>query len=103
MNNQPLKPNVTHILVGIIAALIVPLLVGMPIAHFQGIQPINFLKAIKSLSQAYNTAFQVGVVADVGIFFLLMKQDKHIFWARGWMIGTMIMATIALVRIAEGF
>ncbi len=83
--------------------LIFPLLVGMIIAYFQGIQPENFLYAVFHLSQAYNTSFQVGVAANIGIFFLLMKQDKHIFYARGWMISTMIVATVALVRIAEGF
>jgi hypothetical protein len=98
-----IKPNYTHMALAFVGGLVLPLLVGIPIAYFQGIQPKNFMYAVFHLSQAYNTSFQVGVAANIGIFFLLMKQDKHIFYARGWMIATMIAATVALVRIAEGF
>jgi len=92
-----------HVIFGILIALIFPILIGTPIAYFQGIQPENFIKAIFSLSQAYNTAFQVGVAANIGIFFLLMRYDKWIFFARGWMVGTLIPALIAIIRIAQGF
>lgn len=98
-----MKANTTHILLGILFACITPLLIGIPIAYLQGIKPENFLWAVFNLSVAYNTAFQVGVAANIGIFFLLMKRDSLIFWARGWMVGTMIAATVAIVRIAGSF
>jgi hypothetical protein len=84
-------------------ACITTLLIGAVVAHFQGIQPKNFLWAVFNLSTAYNTSFQVGVLSNIGIFFLLLKRDSLIFWARGWMVGTMIAATVALVRISAGF
>jgi hypothetical protein len=84
-------------------ACITTLLIGAIVAHFQGIQPKNFLWAVFNLSTAYNTSFQVGVLSNIGIFFLLLKRDSLIFWARGWMVGTMIAATVALVRISAGF
>ena len=95
------KPH--HIILGMLFAFSSSLLIGIVVAHFQGIQPKNFLWAILNLSVAYNTAFQVGAAANIGIFFLLLKRDSLIFWARGWMVGTMIAATVAIVRIAAGF
>jgi len=32
-----------------------------------------------------------------------MKKENLIFWARGWMVGTMVMAMVALIRISQGF
>jgi len=98
-----MKANIYHIVFGILLALIFPLLMGMGVAYFQGIKPENFLWAVFHLSVAYNTSFQLGVAANIGIFFLLMKKEKLIFWARGWMVGTMVMAMIALIRISQGF
>lgn len=98
-----MKAKTPHIILGMLFAMISTLLIGMTIAHFQGIQPKNFLWAVFNLSVAYNTSFQVGVAANIGVFFLLLKRDSLIFWARGWMVGTMIAATVAVVRIAAGF
>lgn len=98
-----MKAKPLHIIFGILFACIGSLLIGMVVAHFQGIQPKNFLWAVFNLSAAYNTSFQVGVLSNIGIFFLLLKRDSLIFWARGWMVGTMIAATVALVRISAGF
>lgn len=98
-----MKAKPLHIILGMLFACIGSLLIGMVVAHFQGIQPKNFLWAVFNLSAAYNTSFQVGVLSNIGIFFLLLKRDSLIFWARGWMVGTMIAATVALVRISAGF
>lgn len=98
-----MKAKPLHIILGMLFACIASLLIGMVVAHFQGIQPKNFLWALFNLSTAYNTSFQVGVLSNIGIFFLLLKRDPLIFWARGWMVGTMIAATVALVRISAGF
>lgn len=98
-----MKAKPLHIILGMILACISSLLIGIVVAHFQGIQPKNFLWAVFNLSVAYNTTFQVGVAANIGVFFLLLKRDSLIFWARGWMVGTMIAATVAIVRIAAGF
>jgi hypothetical protein len=95
------KPH--HIFLGILFACITPLVVGLPIAYLQGIKPENFLWAVFHLSVAYNTAFQMGVAANIGVFFLLMRYDKLIFWARGWMVGTIIAALVAMLRIAQEF
>ena len=98
-----MKAKPLHILLGMLFACIISLLIGAVVANFQGIQPKNFLWAVFHLSTAYNTSFQVGVLANIGIFFLLLKRGWLIFWARGWMVGTMIAATVALVRISAGF
>jgi hypothetical protein len=98
-----MKAKPLHIILGAMIALITPLIIGLPIAYLQGIKPENFLWAVFHLSVAYNTAFQIGVAANIGIFFLLMKKDALIFWARGWMVGTMITALVAMLRIAQGF
>ncbi len=98
-----MKTKPLHIVFGLILACINALLLGIIVAHFQGIKPENFLWAVFNLSAAYNTSFQVGVAANIGIFFLLLKRDSLIFWARGWMVGTMIAATVAIVRITQGF
>lgn len=98
-----MKANNYHILLGILLALILPLLLGMGVAYFQGIMPENFLWAVFHLSVAYNTSFQLGVAANIAVFFLLMKKENLIFWARGWMVGTMVMALVALIRISQGF
>lgn len=98
-----MKANNYHVILGILLALILPLLLGMGVAYFQGIMPENFLWAVFHLSVAYNTSFQLGVAANIGVFFLLMKKENLIFWARGWMVGTMVMALVALIRISQGF
>jgi len=98
-----MKAKPLHIILGMLLACITSLLIGIGIAHFQGIQPKNFLWAVFNLSVAYNTSFQVGVAANIGVFFLLLKRDSLIFWARGWMVGTMLAATVAIIRIASGF
>jgi len=97
-----MKAKPLHIILGMLLACITSLLIGIVIAHFQGIQPKNFLWAVFNLSVAYNTSFQVGVAANIGVFFLLLKRDSLIFWARGWMVGTMLVATVAIIRIASG-
>ena len=45
----------------------------------------------------YNSIFQLGVAANIGVFFLLIKKDSLIYFNRGWLLGTILMTIWAVM------
>jgi hypothetical protein len=98
-----MKINVPHIILGFLGGLITPILLGLVIAAIQGVRASTFIWSVFHLSPVYNTAFQVGVAGDIGIFFLLMRYPKLTFIARGWMVAIMLAALVAMISGVRGF
>ena len=82
---------------GFVAGASLPLILGMLIAMPQGVQPETFLWAITHFEWYYNSIFQLGVAANIGVFFLLIKKDSLIYFNRGWLLGTILMTIWAVM------
>jgi hypothetical protein len=81
-----MKVNWGQTLFGLILGSITPLGLGMLIAMPQGVSPHTFLWAITHFEWYYNSIFQLGVAANIGIFFLLMKKDAWIYF-QSWLVA----------------
>ena len=92
-----MKVNWLHMFLGFVAGASLPLILGMLIAMPQGVQPQTFLWAISHFEWYYNSIFQLGVAANIGVFFLLIKKDSLIYFNRGWLIGTILMTIWAVM------
>ena len=88
---------------GFVAGASLPLILGMLIAMPQGVKPETFLWAITHFEWYYNSIFQLGVAANIGIFFLLMKKDAWIYFNRGWLLGTILMTIWAVIIELKSF
>ncbi len=95
--------NLKQMLLGFIVGLIIPFTLGTLIAMSMGIHADTFVKSIIKLRHVYNTPFQVGVAANIGLFFYMMKFDKMIFFNRGMLIATMLLAILAMVIELQAF
>lgn len=95
--------NLKQMFLGWVVGLIIPFTVGTLIAMAMGIHADTFVKSIIKLRHVYNTPFQVGVAANIGLFFYLMKFDKMIFFNRGMLIATMILAILAMIIELQSF
>jgi hypothetical protein len=98
-----MKVNWGQTLFGLILGSITPLGLGMLIAMPQGVSPHTFLWAITHFEWYYNSIFQLGVAANIGIFFLLMKKDSWIYFNRGWLLGTILMTIWAVIIELKSF
>jgi hypothetical protein len=58
------------------------------VATAQGVQFQNFLWAITHMEWYYNSIFQLGIATNIGLFFLLIRNDKWLFFNRGWLIAS---------------
>lgn len=90
-------------LLGFIAGLLIPITLGTLIAMSMGIHAGTFVKSIINLRHVYNTPFQVGIAGNIGLFFYMMKFDKMIFFNRGMLISTMLLAILAMVIELQAF
>lgn len=90
-------------LLGFIAGLLIPITLGTLIALSMGIHAGTFVKSIINLRHVYNTPFQVGIAGNIGLFFYMMKFDKMIFFNRGMLISTMLLAILAMVIELQAF
>ncbi len=95
--------NLKQMFLGWMVGLIIPFSVGTLIAMAMGIHADTFVKSIIKLRHVYNTPFQVGVAANIGLFFYMMKFDKMIFFNRGMLIATMILAILAMIIELQSF
>lgn len=82
---------------GLLAGSALPLILGMLIAMPQGVQAETFLWTITHFESLYNSIFQLGVAANIGVFFLMINKDALIFFNRGWLIGTILMTIWAVM------
>lgn len=69
-----MKVNWGQTLFGLILGSITPLGLGMLIAMPQGVSPHTFLWAITHFEWYYNSIFQLGVAANIGIFFFVDEE-----------------------------
>ena len=92
-----MKVNWGHTFFGLILGCATPLLLGMLIAMPQGVSAHTFLWAITHFEWYYNSIFQLGVAANIGVFFLLIKKDSLIYFNRGFLIGTILMTIWAVM------
>lgn len=95
--------NLKQMLLGFIVGLVIPFSLGTLIAMSMGIHADTFVKSIIKLRHVYNTPFQVGVAGNIGLFFYMMKFDKMIFFNRGMLISTMLLAILAMVIELQAF
>ena len=79
-----MKVNWGQTLFGLILGSITPLGLGMLIAMPQGVSAHTFLWAITHFEWYYNSIFQLGVAANIGIFFLLMKKELGKWQIKKW-------------------
>lgn len=97
-----MKVNWVHMVLGFVGGASLPLILGMLISMPQGVQPQTFLWAITHFEWYYNSIFQLGVAANIGVFFLLMKKDSLIYFNRGWLLGTILMTIwVVLIELAR--
>ena len=95
--------NLKQMFLGWVVGLIIPFTIGTLIAMAMGIHADTFVKSIIKLRHVYNTPFQVGVAANIGLFFYMMKFDKMIFFNRRMLIATMILAILAMIIKLQSF
>jgi hypothetical protein len=95
--------NLKQMGIGFVVGLIIPFGVGTLIATLLGIHADTFIRSIITLKHVYNTPFQLGVAGNIGLFFWLMKYDKMIFFNRGLLISTMLVAILAMVIELRSF
>lgn len=77
---------------GLFIGLLLPMLVGGMIAGVQGIHFETIIYSILKGIGFYNTYYQIGVATNIGVFLLLMKNDKLIYFSRGWLLATILNA-----------
>jgi hypothetical protein len=85
MNNRWL-----HTIVGLLLGIVTPVFLGAVIGLIQGIHMRSFLWNVWHRIPFYNSFYQLGIAINIGIFFLIMKQDKAIFFGRGWLVATIL-------------
>lgn len=98
-----MKVNWGQTLFGLLLGSITPLLLGILIAMPQGVSSHTFLYATTHFEWYYNSIFQLGVAANIGIFFLLMKKDSWIYFNRGWLLGTILMTIWTVIIELKSF
>lgn len=79
-----------HTLLGLVAGILLPLGIGSVIASIQGVHADQFIYSVTHRISFYSTFFQLGVAANIGVFFLIMRYDKLIHIGRGWLIATLL-------------
>lgn len=82
---------------GLFLGLFTPMLLGGLIAAAQGIHFDTIVYSILKGIGFYNTFYQIGVAANIGLFFLLMKKDRMIYFSRGWLLATVLNAFWTIV------
>jgi hypothetical protein len=92
MNNRWL-----HNISGLLLGFVTPVFIGAVTGLLQGIQLRTFIWNVLHRIPYYNTYFQLGIAINIGIFFLIMKNEKAIHFGRGWLIATILSALWAVV------
>ncbi len=82
-----------HTIGGLILGGITPIVLSIGIAAAQGVGMKSFLWTLFNFNGFYNSYFQLGIAANIGIFFLLMKKESTLNFSRGWLIATLLMTT----------
>lgn len=77
---------------GLFIGALLPMMLAAIIATAQGLHFETIIHAILHGEGFYNTYYQVGVAANIGVFFLLMRIPKLLTFARGWLIATVLNA-----------
>jgi len=67
-------------------------LLGALVAIAQDVTFKTFIWTLFHFNGYYNTYFQLGIVANIGIFFLMIRNPKTIYFAKGWLFATILMA-----------
>ncbi|MBS3916050.1 MAG: hypothetical protein KG003_16260 [Bacteroidetes bacterium] len=75
---------------GLILGFISPILMGGLIAEIQSIHMQTFIWNVLHQIPFYNSFYQFGIAINIGIFFLIMKNDNAIFFGRGWLVATVL-------------
>jgi hypothetical protein len=89
--------RIIQLVSGLLIAAMLPMLVAGWIAMAQGIQFQTIIYAIVHGEGFYNTYYQVGVAANIGIFFLVMSNPRLLNFGRGWLIGTILNALWTII------
>jgi hypothetical protein len=76
---------------GLFLGTIIPIFLGGLIAALQGVTLRNFLWTLLHLNGFYNSYFQLGIAINIGIFFLIMRNPKAIYFGRGWLVATILL------------
>lgn len=92
MNNRWIA-TVTGLLLG----FIVPVFIGALIGELQGITVRTFVWNVLHRIPFYNTYYQLGIALNIGVFFMFMKNEKAIFFGRGWLVATILSAMWAVI------
>jgi hypothetical protein len=86
-----------HTLAGLLLGFITPLFLGSLVGLIQGIQVRTFVWNVFHRIPYYNTYYQLGIAINIGIFFLVMRNDRSLFFGRGWLVATILSAMWAVV------
>lgn len=81
-----------HTIAGLIAGFGLPLFVGMMISAMRGVHLSTFLWNVFHRVPFYNSFYQLGIAVNIGVFFLIMKQDRAIYLGRGFLVATILSA-----------
>lgn len=92
-----MNKRILHTLAGIVGGALLPFILGSLIAMIQGVHADQFVFSVTHRIPFYSTFFQLGVAANIGVFFLIMRNDKFIYLGRGWLIATILGVLWAVV------
>lgn len=88
---------------GLFIGLLLPMLAGGLIAAIQGIHFDTIVYSILKGIGFYNIYYQIGVAVNIGVFFLLMRRPRLFFFARGWLVATILNAFWTIVIDLQWF
>lgn len=92
MNNRAL-----HTISGLFLGFILPVTIGILVGEVQGVTARTFIWNLMHRIPYYNSYFQLGVAVNIGIFFLVMRNEKAIFFGRGFLVATILSALWAVI------
>ena len=85
------KINWLLVIAGFICSLLIPYLVSAGIYVAQGGGFSNYNYGLKIMNDRMMLFMQLGVAANIGIFFLLTKKMKDISFLRGFIVGSFLL------------
>ncbi len=92
MESQPRqKINWFYVLAGFIGSLLLPYTLSAAIYVAQGGGFSNYNYGLKIMNDRMMLFMQLGLAANIGIFFLLSKKMKDLSSLRGFIIGSFIL------------
>jgi hypothetical protein len=89
--HSPYKINWLLLLAGLAASILIPYAIGAGLYVAQGGVFSNFNYSLKIMNDRIMLFMQLGIAANIGLFFLMSKKEIDISLMRGFIIGSFIL------------